>query len=57
LTMPCSRFAPARTGRSSAVIKAVNHIVTQNAVAYRKANGVLTLSVITALTLVNWRIL
>ena len=31
----------------SEVIKAINPTVTQNAIAYRQANGVLTLSVVT----------
>jgi tRNA(fMet)-specific endonuclease VapC len=37
----------------SEVIKAVNPTVTQNAIAYRKANGVLTLSVVTVMEIVR----
>jgi tRNA(fMet)-specific endonuclease VapC len=37
----------------SEVLKAVNPTVTQNAIAYRQANGVLTLSVITVMEIVR----
>lgn len=37
----------------SEVIKAINPTVTQNAIAYRQANGVLTLSVVTVMEIVR----
>jgi tRNA(fMet)-specific endonuclease VapC len=37
----------------SEVIKAINPTVTQNAIAYRQANGVLTLSVVTMMEIVR----
>jgi predicted nucleic acid-binding protein len=37
----------------SEVIKAINPTVTQNALAYRQKNGVLTLSVITVMEIVR----
>ncbi len=37
----------------SEVMKAINPTVTQNAIAYRQANGVLTLSVITVMEIVR----
>jgi tRNA(fMet)-specific endonuclease VapC len=37
----------------SQVIKAINPTVTQNAITYRQANGVLTLSVITVMEIVR----
>jgi tRNA(fMet)-specific endonuclease VapC len=37
----------------SEVLKAINPTVTQNAIAYRQANGVLTLSVITVMEIVR----
>jgi tRNA(fMet)-specific endonuclease VapC len=37
----------------SEVIKGINPTVTQNAIAYRRANGVLTLSVVTVMEIVR----
>jgi tRNA(fMet)-specific endonuclease VapC len=41
------------TDNYSEVIKGINPMVTQNAIAYRRANGVLTLSVVTVMEIVR----